>query len=248
MRYIINADDFGRTKTVNDAIMFGFVNGYLSRTTAMVNMPFFDEAVKISEEHGFKDKVGLHINITSGVPLTDDIKNYDLFCDEKGIFNGKLFDKKYMFSRLKKGERNALVKEIDAQIEKFFASGFTLLHADSHGHVHTFEAVSKIILKELKKYGFKSVRISRNIKVKGAKKAYKKLKNIKFMRFNRKNGSHCDYFDSYKVVEQNYDWLNREEGICEIMLHPNSYEGQGMQIGEGYRYHKLKREILEEKI
>ena len=248
MRYIINADDLGRTKTVNESIVFGFDNGYLSRTTVMVNMPFFDEAVKLAEEHGFKDKVGLHINITSGVPLTEDIKHCDLFCDEKGIFNGKLFDKKYMFSRLKKGEREALIKEIDAQIEKFFGAGFTLLHADGHGHVHTFEAVSGIILKELKEFGFKSVRISRNVDVSGPKKIYKKISNGKFKKFNKKNGVICDYFDSYKAIADNFDWLDGQEGVCEIMLHPNIFEGLGMRIGNGFQYSEIKLGIIQNKL
>ena len=61
MEYIINADDFGRTDTVNIAIVEGFKNGCLNSTTIMVNMPYFEEAVHLADMYNFKNKVGLQL-------------------------------------------------------------------------------------------------------------------------------------------------------------------------------------------
>ncbi len=45
MKLIINADDYGMSDTVNDAIIKGYQNGILSSTCIMANMPAFDDAI-----------------------------------------------------------------------------------------------------------------------------------------------------------------------------------------------------------
>ena len=52
----------------------------------MVNMPYADEAVARAKNAGYGDKVGLHLNLTEGEPLTDSIKKYKSICDEFGSF------------------------------------------------------------------------------------------------------------------------------------------------------------------
>lgn len=234
MKFILNADDFGRTETANEAITYGFVNGYLSRTTIMVNMPCYEEAKQLALQNDFYDKVGLHINLTSGIPLTEAIKSSRLFTHENGRFNGLIFKKKYKWY-LKKAEKKVVEQEIEAQINQYLNDGFTLKHADSHGHVHTFPIFNKIVIRLLKKYGFKSVRISRNIDLSFCKRIYKKILNVRNKRFNAKNGVRIDYFGSCKETIKNFDKIH---GSCEIMLHPNIYDSD-MQIGEGLRYNDL---------
>lgn len=234
MKFILNADDFGRTATTNEAITYGFVNGYLSRTTIMVNMPYYEEAKQLALQNEFYDKVGLHINLTSGVPLTEAIRKSRLFTDENGRFNGLIFKKKYKW-HLKKAEKKAVEQEIEAQINRYLNDGFILKHADSHGHVHTFPVINKIVLRLLNKYEFKSVRISRNIELGWLKKLYKKFLNIRNKKFNAKNGARIDYFGSCKEVMNNFDKIN---GSGEIMLHPNSYYGD-MWVEEDVTYKSI---------
>ncbi len=239
MRYIINADDFGRTKTVNEAIVYGFDNGYLSRTTIMVNMPLFEEAVELAKQHGFMDKVGLHINLTSGVPLTDNIKSVKAIVDSNGYFNGGFFKNIRLRCLLMPKEKSAVIEEIKAQIEKYIDSGFTLMHADSHGHVHTFESLRKTTLKVLKEYQFKSVRISLNLGHNSSllKRLYKKLVNHSFLKFlGVKKG--VLFVGSLKDVLRNRCDIQNIDGECEIMLHPNYYKGN-IYIGESLQYQSL---------
>jgi len=241
MEYIFNADDFGRTETVNIAIVEGFKKGYLDRTTIMVNMPFFEEAVKLSEEYGFKDKVGLHINLTSGVPLTEDVKKCPRFYNVgTGCFNSKIFGDRKMQFFLSKMEKKAIAKEIDAQIEKYLKYGFDLYHADSHGHVHTFPAVLGIVLKELRKYDFHSLRIAINLSGSQIKKIYKFFLNKIINRFNRKHDCVCDYFEACGIVIENSVYINNKRGKCEVMLHPNIYDGE-LRLEDGYFYKDLER-------
>lgn len=47
MRYlIINADDFGMSKEVNEGTIQGIKAGTITSVSVMVNMPHFEEAVK----------------------------------------------------------------------------------------------------------------------------------------------------------------------------------------------------------
>lgn len=238
MKFILNADDFGRTDEVNDAIVYGFDNGYLSRTTIMVNMPYFEKAVDLSKSHNFFDKVGLHLNLTSGYPLTDDIKNCKSFVGESGRFNSRIFKSMRLKFFLTPKEKKSAIKEIDAQIEKFLSTGFNLLHADSHGHIHTFMSLKTIVLKELKKYGFNSVRISKNLNVNNIfKKIYKFLINIQLIKFNNAKKNEI-FFGSFINVNKNYNQLINKKGNTEIMLHPYEFNGEFV-IGERMRYNDI---------
>lgn len=238
MQYILNADDFGRTETVNEAIVYGFDHHFLDRTSIMVNMPYFEEAVTLSEQHGFKDKVGLHINLTSGIPLTEPIKTVNTFCGENGYFNGRIFKDRRMMLILSHREKKAVKLEVDAQIKKYLDYGFTLMHADSHGHVHTFPSMQKTILECISNNSFQSVRISANLHHKGISMYKKIVLNYRLFNYNRLRGGKVTYFDSYKSVYNSLFCINQETGKCEIMLHPNIYAGD-MQIGEGLHYDDL---------
>lgn len=75
MKIILNADDFGMTHEANLGIEKAMQEGYCSQTSVVANTNYFDEAVEIAQKHGFMDKVGLHINLFDGTPLTGGIKN-----------------------------------------------------------------------------------------------------------------------------------------------------------------------------
>jgi len=239
MNYIINADDFGRTPTVNQAIVEGFRNGALDRTTIMVNMPFFEEAVLLSEKYNFKSKVGLHINLTSGMPLTQGIRKCPRLCHENGVFNGKIFSDKHIQLFLNRSERKAVKEELRAQIDLFLKNGFTLLHADSHGHIHTFPLLCATVLKVLRKNNFVSVRISLNLKNNQKNFAiYKTVINSKLNRFNKPHHQQYAYFAPFREMKIFSLKIKNTTGQSEIMLHPNIFDGD-IQIGQGLHYNDL---------
>ena len=238
MNYILNADDFGSTEAINESIVYGFTHGYLDRTTIMVNKPYFEQACTLAEQYGFKDKVGLHINITAGKPLTATSFIYSDFYSPKGVFSGNIYARRKLHFYIPKKERVMIEEEIRAQIQKYLDAGFTLRHADSHGHVHTYPSILSIVLKELKIAGFKSLRISANLTDNNLKRLWKALLNRLINRFNKKNNRQCDYFDAFSMCEKYYPQMQGEDGVCEIMLHPNIWDGD-MQIGEGRHYQDL---------
>ena len=83
---IVNADDFGLSPRVNEAIVRAFDEGLISSTTVMANMPAFAEASAIARDRGLLDHVGAHLVLTEGEPLTDTMRHCRRFCDADGRF------------------------------------------------------------------------------------------------------------------------------------------------------------------
>ncbi|MCR4744776.1 MAG: ChbG/HpnK family deacetylase [Lachnospiraceae bacterium] len=224
IRVIANGDDFGRTAGINRAITESFKRRILTGTTLMVNMPYADEAVSLAREYGFEEAVGLHLNLTSGTPLTDEIKKYSRFCGKNGNFNAEF--EQHTISRLciSKGESEALRKEIEAQIQKYYSYGLPARHLDSHHHVHTDRSVMNMLMPLLKKYNFRSVRLSRNLfrKINPAKKVYKEIFNRRLKREIRVTS---DYFGSYDDLKAMSAYL-KPDCLVELMLHP-MYDEKG---------------------
>lgn len=157
----INADDFGLSPEVNQAIKICFEKKKINRTTIMVNAPFYSEARKICEHNGFKKNVGLHLNLTYGNPINELTKS-SVLCDKNGQFNSEIRKSKYRFYIGRK-LCHIIYCELEAQIKKFIEDGFELKHIDSHQHIHTNYWVFLQVKKLYKKYSFNSMRISRNV-------------------------------------------------------------------------------------
>lgn len=231
MQIIINADDFGLSKDVNEAIDICIKKDYIQRTTLMVNMPQTLEAVKLAKDGRYLAQVGLHINLIEGIPLTSDIKKTEL-CNENGEFKGDFFKNNKNRIWLTKKEKHAVNKEIESQIKEYKELGFPINHLDSHQHSHVNISVLFIVLKLAKKYGFKSIRISRNIpqnEIKGIKKIYKDFVNRKIISFNKTFSHQCEsqFFGSKRdfEIENIYNKKEYENATIEMMVHPVIRDG-----------------------
>lgn len=234
MSLIVNADDFGKSKEVNMAIAECFRKGYINRTTIMVNMPFAEEAYELAENNGFVSKVGLHINLTEGLPLTDNIRCNSDFCDRSGLFNAAFY--KSTKKRLHMDEESVrdITDEIRAQLEKYKAFGFTLNHIDSHHHVHTNYPVYKALKRLSKEFDYSSIRLSRNLYTGGSllNRVYKHFINRSIKKIC---GETTDYFGSFrdaveyfaseadeKIAESTTEKFSQfcASNNLEIMVHP----------------------------
>jgi predicted glycoside hydrolase/deacetylase ChbG (UPF0249 family) len=74
---IINADDFGLSTSVNRAVVASLQASLCSSTTIMANQPAFLEACQLAHDHRLFDRVGVHLVLTEGSPLTEAIKGYE---------------------------------------------------------------------------------------------------------------------------------------------------------------------------
>lgn len=227
MKHIINADDFGMSKSRNEAITQCFLKGLINQTTIMVNMACFEEAVELSKQYSFFNKVGLHLNLMEGKPLTEEIKLFNEICSE-GHFNGNLQTYLRKKNFIPKAMKKAIHKEIEAQILKYTEAGFTLKHIDSHFHIHNEFFIYKITKPLCIKYHIKSMRILRNLMNKDhfvafIKCLYKRIINHDI----KKSFSHTDYFGSYEDYKLYYQ---KDKQSVEIMLHPDIINGELVDV------------------
>src|SRR4051794_11109094 len=64
-RLIVNADDFGRSHSINQAVIRAHRDGILTTASLMVNEVAFDEAVMLAKENP-RLGVGLHLTLICG--------------------------------------------------------------------------------------------------------------------------------------------------------------------------------------
>ena len=217
MQVIVHGDDFGKDESVTRAICMVMVQGWCDETSLMVNMPYADEAVQIARQNGFSERVGLHLNLTEGVPLTEKILSCRRFCGTNGLFNKKFHSNTLGRFFLSRDEAAAVKEEIEAQLSRFVSYGGLMMKIDSHHHVHTDWAIYRILKPLALKYGFRGMRISADLHRVGIlQQLYKRLYNQNVRRFFETT----DHFDGVMAVSREH-----EEGISEAMVHPMFVDG-----------------------
>jgi len=154
-KVIINADDFGLSKGINEGIILAHQKGILTSATLMANMPGFEHAVELAKQNE-KLGVGIHLNIVRGQPISTVNKVRSLVNDENYFFsNVFLIIRKLILREINIEE---IELEFGAQIEKILNNNIKISHFDSEKHVHSIPSIFKIILKLGKKYNIRRIR------------------------------------------------------------------------------------------
>ena len=158
-RLIVNADDFGLSASVNEAVIRAHREGILTTASLMVNEPGFDEAVRLARENP-KLGVGLHLTLLHGhaALLPEKIPG---LVNPRGEFGNSPVGVglRYFFNR---GVRGSLRAEIHAQFEKFRSTGLPLDHVNGHLHLHLHPAVFKILMADAGPLGIRHLRLTRD--------------------------------------------------------------------------------------
>ena len=224
MKVIVNADDYGRDENATKAIAECFANGELTSTTAMVTSPYIGEAIAIAKRGEFFDRIGLHVNLVEGFPLTEEIKNCPLFCDETGAFNAAFIHRKLTRLLLPKRVRDIAGLEIRAQMSKFVSLGFPLRHYDSHCHSCTALSLLDAALDAALDYGFKSTRIYINTSGNstGGELSWLRRQYCRCVssRIGLKGMIHTDYLGYTWDITR---WIDRipDTATFEVLCHPD---------------------------
>lgn len=139
---ILNADDFGMTRGINEAIVRAHREGILTSATLMATGAAFDDAVakaKATPTLG----VGCHLVLTGGTAAAPREKIPSL-ADERGHFPESLlaFVAKVSSGAIRTEE---IELELRAQIEKVRNAGIEPTHVDSHKHTHAHPRVLRAV-------------------------------------------------------------------------------------------------------
>ena len=156
-RLIVNADDFGRSSSINQAVIRAHREGILTTTSLMVNEPASEEAVALARENPTLG-VGLHLTLLCGHSALPHQEIPGLV-NAKGEFSHNPPDAgfRYFFQR---SLREQLRCEIHAQFQKFRAARLPLDHVNGHLHLHLHPSVFRILMADADQLGIKGLRLT----------------------------------------------------------------------------------------
>lgn len=239
MKIIINADDFGKSHQVNEAIQEQISSGNITSTTIMANADGFDEAISIALQNP-QVSYGVHLSLDEYRPMT----NIDVF-RKYGIVDDRGYFVKGAILRLKINEelRASIEQEWSVQIEKIKNKGIKISHVDSHHHVHTIPSLLETLVCVLNKYCITKVRKCDYMSKKRILGGYKHFpdgiflkevaylilkfrKQIECSKWNAESGTHFSMTDEFTSVasfirNQSYYTQQAENlFIVELECHP----------------------------
>ncbi len=219
---IINADDFGLTERANRAIVEAFQQHLCSSTSIMANMPGFEEARELAEEHNLVHRIGLHLNLGEGIALTEAMRRSRVFSDSQGKL--KLTSREFPFF-LTDDERRILADEIRAQIRRCRQMHIPLTHLDSHRHGHLVWAVLRVLLAVARDERIPYIRIPRNCGrgIGWLKASYKWMVIRQINRAKMRGTQYCGSIADFSALK----YAGNDRGSVEIMVHPR-YSAAGL--------------------
>ncbi len=137
-RVIFTADDFGRSPTINAAVIRAHREGVLTSASLMVDGKAAGEAVALARKNpGLA--VGLHLVLAAGDPA---LAGACLFAS--------------------RAARARAIREAERQFRLFAATGLPLSHVDSHTHLHLIPGLFEAVARLAEEYGAGGLRLPRD--------------------------------------------------------------------------------------
>lgn len=122
-KLIVNADDFGFTRDVNQGILEAHRDGILTATTLMATGEAFENAVEIAKEYPSLD-IGCHLVLVQSRGFPASVPQLI-----RALFAGKIDP----------------YKEFAAQVRRILDAGLAPTHLDTHKHTHLLPPVLNAI-------------------------------------------------------------------------------------------------------
>lgn len=225
---IINADDLGLSKGVNQAILRAHNEGYLTHASLMANTDYFDDAIANVIPNASKLKVGLHINLTCCKALSSE----SCITDKNGFLANNFV--KILFLKKSKTNLKAIETEIELQLQKLLDHNIQISHIDGHEHIHIIPSINKIVRKLAKKYNIERIReinedFSTSFKYNSRTANIANVVKLTLLKFlslfnnNKKNVEFYSILNTCEINSQNlFTYLESvNEKTVEVMLHPS---------------------------
>lgn len=139
---MVNADDFGFTRDVNEGIVEAHGGGILTATTLMANGAAFEHAVELARLTPTLD-IGCHLVLVGG----------------ESLISGRPFprDVKGLMAALA-GRRISVERELEAQVKRVLDAGIRPTHFDTHKHTHLLPPVLDAVARLARRHGVRWVR------------------------------------------------------------------------------------------
>ncbi len=158
-RLVVNADDFGRSDSINEAVLRSHRDGILTTASLMVAGDAFEPALAIARATPSLG-VGLHLTLVCGRAVLGPDRIPGLV-DGAGEFssNAPLAGFRYWARR---DLREQLRMELAAQFERFHATGLVLDHVNGHLHLHLHPVVFDLLAEHAREWRIERMRLTRD--------------------------------------------------------------------------------------
>jgi hopanoid biosynthesis associated protein HpnK len=158
-RLIVNADDFGLSVPINEAVVQAHREGILTSASLMVNEAEAGAARALARANP-KLGVGLHLSLVhgrTGLPAAQ----IPGLAEAGGRFRegGVRAGFSYFFNRRLQAELEA---EIAFQFEAFHATGLPLDHVNGHLNMHLHPVILRLLLQRAGEWGVRRIRLTRD--------------------------------------------------------------------------------------
>jgi len=159
-RLVINADDFGRSPSINAAVIQAHREGVLTSASLMMNEPATEEAVALAKANPGLG-VGLHLTLLCGHSALAPQEIPELVNARREFSNNPVGVgwRYFISSRL----AESLRREIAAQFERFRATGLVLDHVNGHLHLHLHPTIFTLLMEEATRFGITHLRLTRDL-------------------------------------------------------------------------------------
>ncbi len=154
IRLIVNADDFGMSRGITDAIIAAHRHGFLTSASLTASVPGAEYAV--SRARSFPSlSVGIHLNVCYGRPILRAREVPSLVGPDGNFHPPREMTRRLWTWRAASAE---IESEFRAQIRWMKDRGIVPTHADSHHHMHLYSGAATAFARAVKAEGIRSVR------------------------------------------------------------------------------------------
>lgn len=212
-KLVVNADDFGFTRDVNQGIIKAHRNGILTATTLMANGAAFDDAVRLARENPSLD-IGVHLVLVGQPPFPMTVAQ---------------LMRQVMLKRIR------IYEELSAQVRRIFDARLLPTHLDTHKHTHLLPPVLDAVARISEEFKIPWVRRPFDFPLQAGgiswkKRAVSRTFGVVRSRFERVLARHrcrwTDHFAGFQITGK-FDAADvaalirsLPEGSTEFMCHP----------------------------
>ncbi len=245
---IVNADDYNVDVERNRGILKAVRDGIVTSVTLVANTNW-DERTLSELKETLAGRVGIHLNLSFGVPLT---KSEKTLTDGKGQFLGK--QKVWRRALLRRINLLEVEKEFTEQINYLFRQGVHPDHLDGHNHIHVFPGIAAVVARLANQFGIDKIRLpsesfsgwKQQVRRNGLKKHFLGFLSGRARQvFGRHGIRSTDYFAGIQCPEVSSLKSLRSflaqlpEGTTELMCHPGYASPAGDPFSSGERENEL---------
>lgn len=155
-KLIVNADDFGLTRAINESILQCIQDGIVTSVSLIACGRAAHEAMIMARDFGTNTSIGIHLTLETEVPVAAPDSIPTIITK-----NGNLMPRSQIMTRLLTGQISIedVLREWSAQIDKVITAGLRPDHLDGHGQIHVYPPLLSVLIDVAKHYNIPVVRL-----------------------------------------------------------------------------------------